>query len=146
MNGAFTKFGGHIVLDLEDVTRSQVSLSLDLRSAQLSPDQILQAVFLQTAVAHLRPPETSFVSKLIERKKEKTYLVHGAYQWQGKTRNTTVPVQIIQVTPSRAEVRVLMNGAAKPGESPDELRALGDISLVGTKGWAKGTFVFARKG
>jgi polyisoprenoid-binding protein YceI len=146
MNGAFTSFRGKLLLDPKDVTKSKVDLSLDLRSAQLLPDQILQAVFLQTAVAHLKQPETSFVSERIEPYKGKMYLIHGIYTWQGKQKRATVPVEILQAAPHRSEVRLALSGTAKDGETPPELKQLGNFTPAGSKGWAKATFVFTSNG
>ena len=146
MNGSFSKFNGALLLDPKEVTRSKINLSLDLRSAQLLPDQIIQSIFLQTAIAHLKQPEATFVSERIEPTGGKKYLIHGVYTWQGKSKRTAVPVEIVAASPSRSEVRVHMSGQAKEGETPQELQKLGGISASGSKGWAKGTFIFASNG
>lgn len=146
MSGSFSKFNGTLLLDPQEVTNSKVNLSLDLRSAQLLPDQIIQTIFLQTAIAHLKQPESTFISERIESLGGKRYLMHGVYTWQGKSKRTSVPVEIVSASPYRSEVRVHMSGQAKEGEPPKELQKLGGLSASGSKGWAKGTFIFTSNG
>jgi polyisoprenoid-binding protein YceI len=142
MNGSFTKFEGSLALDPTDVTQSSVKLELDLTSVQLTPDQIIQSIFVQTALAHLRQQKTSFVSETIQRVKGQSFLITGMYTWQGKSKRTTVPVEIVRASPTLSEIRLLLNGKAKDGDSPPELSQLGGLSANGSKGWAEGTFVF----
>lgn len=68
------------------------------------------------------------------------------YTWQGKSKRTTVPVEIVRASPSLSEIRLLLNGKANDGDSPPELSQLGGLNAAGSKGWAKGTFVFTNNG
>jgi polyisoprenoid-binding protein YceI len=141
MKGAFKEFKGTLALDLNQLERSLVNVTLNLQSAQLSPDQILQAVFLQTALANVNPPTTTFKSTSITRGKGDTYLVTGTYTWMGKTKMTSVPIRIVKSSPLKTEIRLLLNGALQEKDAPQQLSAIAP-GAAGSKGWAKATLVF----
>jgi polyisoprenoid-binding protein YceI len=143
MQGALKDFKGTLSLDLEQLERSFVKMTLNLQSAQLSPDQILQAMFLQTALARVNPPSTTFESTAIAKGKGDTYLLSGMYTWMGKRKNATVPIRIMNASPTKTEIRLLLTGVLQEKEAPRELAAIAPGS-AGSKGWAKATLVFLR--
>ncbi len=143
MQGALKDFKGTLSLDLEQLERSFVKMTLNLQSAQLSPDQILQAMFLQTALAHVNPPTTTFESTSISKGKADTYLLSGMYTWMNKRKNATVPIRILSASPTKTEIRLLLSGVLQEKEAPRELTAIAPGS-AGSKGWAKATLVFLR--
>jgi polyisoprenoid-binding protein YceI len=146
MNGAFKDFKGLLALDPDRLERSFVQVSLNLQSAQLSPDQILQAVFLQTALARVNPPTTIFKSTSITKDRGDSYLVTGTYTWMGKSKMADVPIRIVSASPLKTEVRILLNGVLHEKNAPRELSTLAPGS-AGSKGWAKAILVFLpRKG
>jgi polyisoprenoid-binding protein YceI len=143
MQGALKDFKGTLSLDLDQLERSFVKMTLNLQSAQLSPDQILQAVFLQTALAHVNPPSTTFESTSIAKGKGDTYLLSGMYTWMGKRKSATVPIRIMSASPTKTEIRLLLSGVLQEKEAPRELAAIAPGS-AGSKGWAKANLVFLR--
>lgn len=143
MQGVLKDFKGTLSLDLEQLERSFVKMTLNLHSAQLSPDQILQAVFLQSALARVDPPSTTFESTSITKGKGNTHLLSGIYTWMGKRKNATVPIRIMNASPNKTEIRLLLSGVLQEKQTPRELTAIAPGS-AGSKGWAKATLVFLR--
>lgn len=143
MTGGFSDFKGTLALDTNRVERSSINLSLNLQSARLSPDQILQAVFLQTALTHVRPPTVAFKSSSITKSTNNTYLVTGTYTVMGRDQVATVPFQLVNLSALRTEIRLLLSGALKERDTPRELSAIAPGS-AGSKGWAKATLVFVK--
>jgi polyisoprenoid-binding protein YceI len=143
MKGDFSDFKGTLALDPHRLERSSVNLSLNLQSARLSPEQILQAVFLQTALTHVRPPTVAFKSSSITKSTHNTYLVTGTYTVMGRTQVATVPFQLVNLSALRTEIRLLLSGALKERDTPRELSAIAPGS-AGSKGWAKATLVFVK--
>jgi polyisoprenoid-binding protein YceI len=141
MQGALKDFKGTLNLDLERLERSFVKMTLNLQSAQLSPDQILQAMLLQTALARVNPPSTTFESTSLVRSTDNTYLLSGIYTWMGKRKDTTVPIRILSASPTKTEIRLLLSGVLQEKEAPRELSAIAP-GAGGSKGWAKATLVF----
>lgn len=143
MQGALKDFKGTLSLDLDHLERSFVKMTLNLQSAQLSPDQILQAVFLQSALARVNPPSTTFESTSLTKGKGDTYLLTGSYSWMGRRKSATVPIRILSASPTKTEIRVLLSGVLQENQAPRELTTLAPGS-AGSKGWAKATLVFLR--
>lgn len=143
MNGSFRSYTGNLRLDPQDLTRSQVAVSLNLSSAQLPPDQILQNVFLQTALSRIRQKETTFQSDSITKQPDGTYLVSGTYEWLSKVKRAAFPVQVVKMSPSLTEIRLLLNGSLKQGQDSQEVKKFAPMAL-GSKGWAKANLVFHR--
>jgi polyisoprenoid-binding protein YceI len=145
MNGSFREFSGAISLDTEAITESNIDLSLTLSSAQLPPEQILQAVFIQTALARFPQKSSSFRSSGIEHLKDNSYLIHGTYTWMNKRKPASVPVEIVKATPSMTEIRVLMDGSFTAQGVPGELSDVA-TSARGSRGWSKAILVFSPAG
>ena len=143
MNGSFRSFTGSLDLDPRDVTQSEVEVSLDLSSATLPPDQILQNVFLQTALSRIRQKQASFRSDSILKQTDGTYLVSGTYEWLSKVKRAAFPVQLVNVSPAYTEIKLLMNGSLKPGRDSQEVTKIAPMAL-GSQGWAKATLIFKR--
>jgi polyisoprenoid-binding protein YceI len=144
LNGSFTDFKGTLQLDPENLERSLVQLTLNIQSAQLRPDQILQNIFLQTALSRVDPPTTTFKSTSIRKDRGDTFLVTGAYTWMGKSKTTSIPIRLVRSSASSTEIQLLLNGTLKDKEAPQELQALAP-DAKGSKGWAKATLVFVRE-
>lgn len=143
MNGSFKTFGGTMLVEPEGgFERAQISLSLDVSSAQLPPDQILQAIFIQTALAHLKGRSGTFLSTSIEPASGNRYLVHGSYTWANRTRRASVPVELLHFAPSRGEIRLALDGAVEPRDVKPEVSAVAP-GIAGSEGWAKARIVFA---
>ena len=141
--GSFTDFKGTLQLDPERLERSLVQLTLNLHSAQLRPDQILQNVFLQTALSRVEPPTTTFKSTSIRKERGDTFVVTGSYTWMGKSKTVTVPIRLVRSSATSTEIQLLLNGTLKDKEAPPELQAFAP-DAKGSKGWAKATLVFVR--
>lgn len=145
MNGSFREFSGSISLDPEAITQADIDLSLTLSSAQLPPDQILQAVFIQTALSRFPQKSSSFRSSEIEHIKNNSYLIHGTYTWMNKRKPASVPVEITKATPSLTEIRVLVDGAFTAKGVPGEFSDVA-TSARGSRGWSKAVLVFSPSG
>jgi polyisoprenoid-binding protein YceI len=145
MNGSFREFGGSVSLDPYSITRSRIELSLALSSAQLPPDQILQAVFIQTALSRFPQKSSTFQSTEIEHLENDTYLIHGTYSWMNKRKPASVPVEITKATPSLTEIRLLLDGSFTNKGVPSEFSNLAD-SAQGARGWSKAVLVFSPSG
>jgi len=142
MNGEFTRFSGKLVLNPTNVEDSTVSLMLDLRSLQLPPDQLIQTIFAQTALAQVKQPEPIFTSDSISRISGSRYSVAGMYTWQGKKKPTQFPIEILKASQSESIIKVALNGDTKNKDAPPEL---GGMEIAGSRGWAKGVLVFRSK-
>lgn len=138
MNGSFSDFTGSMLLDPSSVTNSQISLSLSLSSAKLPPDQVLQAVFLQTVLAKLPERRTTFTSTSLEHLQGPRYIVHGTYSWFNKLRKAAVPVEIHKASPSLTEIRLFLDGSLQESRSGSPLAQ----SMDGSSGWTKAVLLF----
>ena len=141
MNGDLTGYSGLLALNSRGLEHSSLELTLNLQSARLSPDQVLQAVFLQTALARVREPKPTFRSSAIRRNGNNSLLVDGAFTWEGKVRKATVPLQLVRSSPALTELRLLFDGTMKGHQVPPELSGLGASTA---SGWAQATLIFAR--
>ena len=113
MNGSLSDFNGSLVIDDQHLSLSHVRFSMNLTSAQLPPNQVLQAVMLQTLLSRLRNERTTFESSSIEHLRDSTYLVSGSYNWLNKSRQAEIPIQLVQTSPTRTEIKVTVNGPGK---------------------------------
>ena len=141
MQGSFKDFSGELLLNPTKIESSKIKLSLNLASAQLPPDQLLQAIFLQTALARFKQHSGTFESTSIEKIRDNTYLVTGNYTWMKRTKRTTLPVQIIRASPAVTEIKLLLDGAVQAKDLQPETAQLAP-GLQGSKGWAQATLVF----
>lgn len=139
MNGKFRDFSGSVLLDPSSVTNSQITLSLSLSSAKLPPDQVLQAVFLQTVLAKLPEHQTTFTSTSLEHLEGPRYMVHGTYSWFNKQRNAAVPIEIHKASPSLTEIRLLLDGSLQDSRGTSPLAQ----GMSGSRGWTKAVLVFS---
>ena len=145
MNGSFKDFTGELLLDPSGFEQSSIKLSLNLSSAQLPPDQVLQAILIQTTLARFRDQSGTFASTSIEPLEVGTYLVTGNTTWASKTKETSVPVEVLKLSASRSEIRFLLDGTVRPQDvRPDVAKIAPGIS--GSRGWAKATLVFSPRG
>lgn len=142
MNGAFKDFAGELLLDPRGFDESSLNLSLNLASAQLPPNQVLQAIFIQTTLSRFRDQSGTFSSTSIEPISEGKFLVTGDTTWANKAKETRVPVEVLKLSPSRSEIRFLLDGTVRPQDvQPNVAKIAPGIS--GSRGWAKATLVFA---
>ncbi len=93
VHGRFTKWGGTLVLDEQDLTRSQIDVSIDAASIDTRDDKrdehLRSADFLELA----KNPAITFKSTKIERAGEDTYRVLGDLSIRGVTRPVTLEVE-----------------------------------------------------
>lgn len=143
MQGQVKTFGGTVTINPDGEGISDLLLSVQLDSAQLPPDQMLQGIFLQSVIARLQQRVATFRSTDIERVKGDSYLAKGTYTWHNKSRLATIPFNLIRSSPSTTEIRVLMRGALTEATTPQDLAATAP-GAAQSAGWAKGTFVFVR--
>lgn len=143
MNGQVKTFAGSVTLDPRLRTLSDLKLSVQLDSAQLPPDQMLQAIFLQSVVARLRQRVATFRSSTIDRVRGDEYLAEGTYTWHNKSRRATIPFQLIRSGPATTEIRVLMRGALTDATTPHEPAETAP-GAAQSEGWAKATLIFVR--
>lgn len=141
MNGRFSDFKGELMLDPEAFESSSIRLSLKLDSIQLPPEQLLQALFIQTTLARYRDRSGSFTSTDIRPLADDQYLVTGDCTWDNKTQSTSVPIQVVTLSPSRSEIRFLLDGVVRPQDVKPEVAQIAP-GIAGTKGWAKATLIF----
>lgn len=143
MNGSLSDFNGSLVIDDQHLSLSHVRFSMNLTSAQLPPNQVLQAVMLQTLLSRLRNERTTFESSSIEHLRDSTYLVSGSYNWLNKSRQAEIPIQLVQTSPTRTEIKVTVNGPLKnPSARPSEFSGFGAVPDK-SSGWAKASLIFA---
>lgn len=145
MNGSFRDFSGALSLDPTEITNSDLSVSLTLSSAQLPPDQILQAVLLQSVIARVANRASTFESSSIEHLEGSRYLVNGTYTWMNKRKPASVPIEVERATPSLTEIRLLLDGSFRNKNIPGEFAPLAQ-SAEGSKGWTKALLVFTPSG
>lgn len=139
MNGSFNDFSGTVLLDPSSVANSQISLSLALSSAKLPPDQLLQAMFLQTVLAKLPEHHTTFTSTSLEHVQGTRYMVHGTYSWFNKRHAAAVPIEIQKASPSLTEIRLLLDGSLHDNRGTSQLAQ----GMIGSHGWTKAVLVFS---
>lgn len=144
MNGSFKTFRGDLLLDPSHFENSLFDLSLELDSAQLPADQLLQALFIQTTLSRFRDRSGSFVSTSIEPLSKSRFIVTGECTWNSQTRSTKVPIEVIHLSPSRSEIRFLLDGAVRPQDVKPEVSKIAP-GIAGTKGWAKANLIFVSK-
>lgn len=143
MNGSLSDFNGSIVIDNQNLSLSHVRFSMDLTSAQLPPNQVLQAVMLQTLLSRLRNERTTFESSAIEHLRDSTYLVSGSYNWLHKPRQAEIPIQVVRASSTHTEIKITVNGPLKnPRSNPSEFSGLGEVPN-NSSGWAKANLIFA---
>ena len=143
MHGHVKTFGGTVTLGPEERSISDLLLSIQLDSAQLPPDQMLQGIFLQSVIARLQQRVATFRSTDIEHVRGDSYLAKGTYTWRNKSRLATIPFNLIHSSPSATEIRVLMRGSLTEATTPQELAATAPGASQ-SAGWARATFVFGK--
>lgn len=143
MRGDVKTFGGHVTLNPEVNTISDINLSIQLDSARLPPDQMLQSIFLQSVIARLQQRIATFRSTSIDHVQGDDFQAHGTYTWHNKSRRATIPFRLIRSSPSATEIRVLMRGSLTEANTPHEL-ADSAPGASQSAGWAQGKFVFVR--
>ena len=141
MNGSFEDFRGKFRLDPLDVTQSELELTLNLKSLALPPDQLMQALFAQGILARVAPAPNSFKSSSIERTDGNSYLLHGNYTWMSKVKKVTLPIRILEASPKRSEIQLLIEGNFVKRDVPSQYEALAS-GAVGSRGWTKAKLVF----
>jgi polyisoprenoid-binding protein YceI len=141
MNGSLKDFSGTILIDPTKINEAQMKLSAALSSATLPPDQIMQAILLQTFLARVENRRTTFESTSIEHVRGARYIVHGKYSTGDRTRPVALPIDISKVTRDSTEIRINAREPFDPKKAPAEIAALARGSQ-GTSGWAAAKLVF----
>jgi polyisoprenoid-binding protein YceI len=141
MTGSFEEFRGSFELDPDDVTQSELELTLNLKSLTLPPDQLMQALFAQGILARVAPSPNSFRSSSIERTAGNSYLLHGNYTWMSKVKKVSLPIKILEASPKRSEIQLLIEGSFVKRDVPSQYEALAS-GAAGSRGWTKAKLVF----
>jgi polyisoprenoid-binding protein YceI len=141
MNGSFKDFDGVFELHPSEITDSKLELTLNLGSATLPPDQLMQALFVQGIIARVAPTPNTFRSSRFEHKAGNSYLLHGTYTWMNKLKKIAVPVTISEASPSRTRIQLALEGSFSQREAPRNVEGLA-ASAAGSEGWTKATLVF----
>jgi polyisoprenoid-binding protein YceI len=141
MRGSIKEFSGTLEIDPAHIGEAQMRLSVVLSSATLPPDQIMQAVMLQTLLSRLQNKRTTFESTSVEHLQAARYLVHGKYSTGGRTRDVTLPITIAKATQQTTEIRIEAREPFEPKKAPPEVAALAR-GTHGTSGWASARLVF----
>jgi polyisoprenoid-binding protein YceI len=142
LDGSLSDFTGSVIFDDTQDAITHARFSMNLSSAKLPPDQLLQAIFLQTILSRVRQQRTTFESSRITHVRDSTYLVSGSYVWMDKPRYAEIPVQLVYADTSRAEIAILVDGPLKaPRSTTPEFKGLGDIP-ANASGWARAKLIF----
>lgn len=143
MNGQLKTFTGSITLHPDGSAISQIDITLELDSAQVPPDQMLQGIFLHSVIAKLNQRVATFRSSSVEKVAGSDYVATGAYTWHRKERQATIPFRLVRSSPTSSELRVLMKGALTDATTPKELIAAAPAASQ-SSGWARATLIFGR--
>ena len=141
MNGQLQDFSGSLSLTEDASAISELQVSVNMGSAQLPPDQILQSILLHSVIARLQQQRTTFKSSKIEHMRGNQYVATGSALWQNRPRTASVPFQIVKLSPSLTEIKVLMRRGLGGNTPPPELLAAGPDATSST-GWARATLIF----
>lgn len=142
MNGSFKDFNGLFELHPLAIADSKLELTLNLRSATLPPDQLMQALFVQSIIARVAPQPNTFRSSHFEHRAGNSYLLHGSYSWMNTLRKISVPITISEASPRRTQIQLALAGALNRRDASRDGEGLG-ASAAGSEGWTKATLVFA---
>lgn len=141
MNGSLKDFSGDILIDPLDIESARISFSATLSSATLPPNQMMQAILLQSIIARVENKRTSFTSTSVERLSGKNYLIHGRYSWGRSFRNLSLPVELTTSSKTKTEIRIKAREQFRNQSTPSEFAALAE-SARGSSGWASARLVF----
>ncbi len=143
MNGQLQTFTGTITLTGDGPAISELAMTVQLDSAHLPPDQILQGIFLHSIIARLRQSVATFRSSTIERAGGDEYRAIGSYTWHQKSRPATLPFRLVRASPTHSELRIVMKGALTDATTPKELTSAAPGASQ-SSGWTRATLIFAR--
>jgi polyisoprenoid-binding protein YceI len=141
MNGSLKEFSGDILIDPSDIESARISFSATLSSAQLPPNQMMQAILLQSIIARVENKRTSFTSTSVERLSGKSYLINGTYSWGRSFRSLSLPVELTTSSRAKTEIRIKAREQFRNQSTPSEFAALAE-SARGSSGWASARLVF----
>jgi len=141
MNGSIKDFDGFFELNSAGISDSKLELRLSLSSATLPPDQVMQALFVQSIIARVAPSPNTFRSSRFEHKEGNSYLLHGNYTWMNKLKKVSVPLTITEASPRRSRIQLALQGAFSPADAPRSMESLA-TSAAGSEGWTRATLVF----
>jgi polyisoprenoid-binding protein YceI len=145
MNGSFQDFKGRFELNSSRVTDSTLELTLNLASVSLPPEQLMQALFVQGIITRVAPRPNTFRSSRFEHTSGSSYLLHGNYSWMNRLKSVSVPVTILEATPTRTRMQLFLEGAFIGRNVPKQFEGLA-ASAKGTEGWTKAVLVFTPAG
>jgi hypothetical protein len=143
MNGQLQDFSGTLALTEDGSAISQLNVTLNMGSAQLPPDQFFQSMLLHSVIARFQQQKATFKSSSIEHIRGNEYVANGSAIWQNRPRAASIPFQLLKVSPSKTEIKVIMRGGLGGATPPPELLAAGPGARDST-GWARATLVFIR--
>jgi polyisoprenoid-binding protein YceI len=93
VHGQFTKWGGNLELDPEDLTASKVDITIDAASIDTRDEKrdghLRSGDFLEVE----KQPNITFKSKLIEKKGSDAYRMMGSLSIRGVTRDVVLDVE-----------------------------------------------------
>ena len=143
MNGHLQTFAGTVTLNPDGSAVSHLDMTVQLDSAQLPPDQMLQAIFLHSVIARFKKHVATFRSYAVEQVSGDEYRATGSYTWQNRNRPATLPFRLVRASPEHSELRILMRGALTDATTPKELTAAAPAASQ-SSGWARATLIFSR--
>jgi polyisoprenoid-binding protein YceI len=142
MNGHLKTFSGTITLSADGSAISRMAMTVQLDSAQLPPDQMLQGILLHSVIARINQRVATFQSTSIESLEGNEYRARGSYSWMNKNRTAVLPFRLVRASPAQSELRILMQGALTDATTPKELSAAAPAASQ-SSGWARATLIFA---
>lgn len=145
MNGSFEDFQGRLELNPSQMADSSLELTLNLASVSLPPEQLMQALLVQGIISRVAPRPNSFRSSRFEHTTGTSYLLHGSYSWMNKLKAVSVPITVLEASPTKTRIQLSLQGAFSGRNVPKQFEGLAN-SAKGTEGWTKAVLVFTPAG
>jgi len=99
-SGRFDEFGGTIVVDRSDLTKSTVELNVKTASIDTDNEDRDGHLKSDDFLAVEKHPEMTFKSTSVEKESDDVYQVTGDFTLRGVTKSITIPVEILGFGPS----------------------------------------------
>jgi polyisoprenoid-binding protein YceI len=134
LEGRVGKFSSALDLDPADFTRSKLTFEADLSSITVEPGGFQGDLGLDRIFEQIPSPVVSFQSTGIVRIGPKRYEARGILSRKGKQWNARIPLEVLQLSGGRPEIRVVLSSVfsewdpdiplpVKPGRDRGELSA-----------------------
>jgi polyisoprenoid-binding protein YceI len=99
-SGRFNEFGGTIVVDRSDLSKSTVELNVKAASIDTDNDDRDGHLKSEDFLAVEEHPEMTFKSTSVEKKSDALFHVTGDFTLRGVTKSITIPVEVLGFGPS----------------------------------------------